>query len=73
MGVSVSIFAPARECGALRRLLRSRGDIVSIRRFPPLWSLEDIGGYFVVKASNGPAAGIHLLWKAALADHSRGY
>jgi hypothetical protein len=23
------------------------------RRFPPPWSVEDIGGYFVVKASNG--------------------
>jgi hypothetical protein len=23
------------------------------RRFPPPWSTEDIGGYFVVKASNG--------------------
>jgi hypothetical protein len=22
-------------------------------RFPPPWSIEDIGGYFVVKASNG--------------------
>jgi len=22
------------------------------RRFPPPWSVEDIGGYFVVKASN---------------------
>jgi hypothetical protein len=26
---------------------------VTARRFPPPWSIEDIGGYFVVKASNG--------------------
>ena len=26
---------------------------MSERRFPPPWFIEDIGGYFVVKASNG--------------------
>ena len=26
---------------------------MSGRRFPPPWFIEDIGGYFVVKASNG--------------------
>jgi hypothetical protein len=26
---------------------------VTERRFPPPWFIEDIGGYFVVKASNG--------------------
>jgi hypothetical protein len=24
------------------------------RRFPPPWTVEDIGGSFVIKASNGP-------------------
>ena len=31
------------------------------RRFPPPWSVEDIGGSFVVKASNDRPTGIHLL------------
>ena len=26
---------------------------MSERRFPPPWFIEDIGGYFVAKASNG--------------------
>ena len=31
--------------------------MIEPRRFPPPWSVEDIGGCFAVKASNG-----HLLW-----------
>jgi hypothetical protein len=26
---------------------------MTARRFPPPWTVEDIGGYFAVKASNG--------------------
>jgi hypothetical protein len=33
---------------------------LSVRRFPPPWTVEDVGGSFVVKASNdGPLVFIY--------------
>jgi hypothetical protein len=37
------------------------GSLMPPRRFPPPWTVEDIGGSFVVKAKQQPAAGLHLL------------
>ena len=34
------------------RVMRETQSMPECRHFPPPWSIEDIGGYFVVKANN---------------------
>jgi hypothetical protein len=43
------------------------------RRFPLPWSVEDIGGCFAVKASNGWPLIFVITGKVSAADPSRGY
>jgi hypothetical protein len=43
------------------------------RRFPPPWSIEDIGGSFVVKASNDRPLIFIYYGERRPADPSRGY
>jgi len=35
------------------RVMRETQSMPECRHFPPPWSIEDIGGYFVVKTNNG--------------------
>jgi hypothetical protein len=43
-----------------------------LRRFPPPWSVEDVGGSFAVKASNGRQL-VFISENAPAADRSRNY
>jgi hypothetical protein len=43
------------------------------RRFAPPWSVEDVGGSFVVKASNGRPLIFIYYGEGSAADPSRGY
>jgi hypothetical protein len=44
-----------------------------VRRFPPPWSVEDIGGSFVVKASNDRPLIFIYYGKMSAADLSQSY
>jgi hypothetical protein len=43
-------------------LVKNRSFVLATRRFPPPWSVEDIGGSFVVKASNDPSLVFIYYW-----------